>query len=65
MRLPRKRAVLLVAIVLLALGAWAAVPYLRAASLVIRMAGLHGPWLDRLGRFQNGPVTQFIIGFNY
>ena len=57
MRLPRKRTVLLVVVVLLALGAWAAVPYVRAASLVIRMAGLHGAWLDRLGRFENGPVT--------
>jgi hypothetical protein len=57
MRLPRKRVVLLVLVVALGLGAWAAVPYLRAASLVIRMAGLHGEWLDRLGRFQNGPVT--------
>ena len=57
MRLPRKRVVLLVLVVALAAGAWAAVPYVRAASLVIRMAGLHGEWLDRLGRFQNGPVT--------
>ena len=57
MRLPRKRTVLLLVVVLLALGAWTAVPYVRAASLVIRAAGLHGPWLDRLGRFQNGPVT--------
>jgi dienelactone hydrolase len=44
-------------VVLLALGAWAAVPYVRAASLVVRMAGLHGEWLDRLARFENGPVT--------
>jgi dienelactone hydrolase len=44
-------------VVLLALGAWTAVPYVRAASLVIRLAGLHGPWLDRLGAFQNVPVT--------
>ena len=50
MRLPRKRTVLLLVVVLLALGAWAAVPYVRAASLVVRLAGLHGPWLDRLGR---------------
>jgi dienelactone hydrolase len=57
MRLPRKRVVLLVLVVALGLGAWAAVPYLRAAALVVRMAGLHGEWLDRLGRFQNGPVT--------
>ena len=57
MRLPRKRTVLLLVVVLLAIGAWAAVPYVRAASLVIRAAGLHGPWLDRVGRFQNGPVT--------
>jgi dienelactone hydrolase len=57
MRLPRKRTVLLVLVVLLALGAWTAVPYVRAASLVIRMAGLHGEWLDRLAGFQNGPVT--------
>ena len=57
MRLPRKRTVLLLVVVLLALGAWAAVPYVRAASLVIRAAGLHGPWLDRLGAFQNGPVA--------
>jgi dienelactone hydrolase len=57
MRLPRKRVVLLVIVVALALGAWAAIPYLRAASLVIRMAGLHGDWLDRLGRFQNGPIA--------
>jgi dienelactone hydrolase len=57
MRLPRKRTVLLLLVVLLAIGAWTAVPYVRAASLVIRMAGLHGEWLDRLGRFQNGAVT--------
>jgi dienelactone hydrolase len=57
MRLPRKRVVLLVLVAALAAGAWAAIPYVRAASLVIRMAGLHGEWLDRLGRFQNGPVT--------
>jgi fermentation-respiration switch protein FrsA (DUF1100 family) len=57
MRLPRKRVVLLVLVAFLAVGAWASVPYLRAASQVIRMAGLHGEWLDRLGRFQNGPVT--------
>jgi fermentation-respiration switch protein FrsA (DUF1100 family) len=57
MRLSRKRVVLLVLVVVLALGAWAAIPYVRAASLVIRAAGLHGEWLDRLGRFQNGPVT--------
>ena len=57
MRLPRKRTVLLLVVALLALGAWTAVPYVRAASLVIRLAGLHGPWLDRLGRFQNGTVT--------
>jgi dienelactone hydrolase len=57
MRLPRKRVVLLVLVTLLALGAWAAVPYVRAASLVIRMAGLHGELLDRLARFENGPVT--------
>ncbi len=57
MRLPRKRVVLLVVVAALAIGAWAAIPYLRAASLVIRMAGLHGEWLDRLARFQNGPVT--------
>ena len=56
MRLPRKRTVLLLVVVLLALGAWAAVPYVRAASLVVRLAGLHGPWLDRLGAFQTGPV---------
>jgi X-Pro dipeptidyl-peptidase (S15 family) len=57
MRLPKKRTALLLVVVLLALGAWTAVPYVRAASLVIRLAGLHGPWLDRLGRFENGPVT--------
>jgi dienelactone hydrolase len=57
MRLPRKRTVLLLVVVLLALGAWAAVPYVRAASLVVRMAGLHGEWLDRLARFGNAPVT--------
>jgi hypothetical protein len=57
MRLPSKRAVLLVLVAALALGAWAAMPYVRAASLVIRMAGLHGPWVDRLGRFENGPVA--------
>jgi fermentation-respiration switch protein FrsA (DUF1100 family) len=57
MRLPRKRTVLLLVVVLLALGAWTAVPYVRAASLVVRMAGLHGEWLDRLARFENDPVT--------
>ena len=57
MRLPRTRTVLLLVVVLLALGAWTAVPYVRAASLVVRLAGLHGPWLDRLGAFQTGPVT--------
>jgi dienelactone hydrolase len=57
MRLPRKRIVLLVLVVLLALGAWAAIPYVRAASLVVRMAGLRGPWLDRLASFQHVPVT--------
>ena len=57
MRLPRKRVVLLVLVAALAIGAWASIPYLRAASLVIRAAGLHGEWLDRLGRFQNGPVA--------
>jgi dienelactone hydrolase len=57
MRLPRKRTVLLIVVGLLALGTWAAVPYLRAAALVVRMAGLHGPWLDRLAAFQTGPVT--------
>jgi dienelactone hydrolase len=57
MRLPRKRVVLLILVVLLASGAWAAGPYLRAAALVVRMAGLHGPWLDRLAAFQTGPVT--------
>ena len=36
MRLPRKRTVLLLVVVLLALGAWTAVPYVRAASLVVR-----------------------------
>jgi pimeloyl-ACP methyl ester carboxylesterase len=56
MRLLRKR-IVVVLLVLLALGAWAAVPYVRAASLVVRVSGLHGPWLDRLGRFQTGPVT--------
>jgi pimeloyl-ACP methyl ester carboxylesterase len=56
MRLPRKRTVL-VLLVLLAVAAWVAIPYVRAASLVVRMAGLHGPWLDRLAAFQNGPVT--------
>jgi dienelactone hydrolase len=57
MRLPRRRLVLLVLVLALAAGAWAAIPYARAASLVIRLAGLHGPWLDRLGRFENVPVT--------
>ena len=57
MRLSRKRTVLLLVVVLLALGAWTAVPYVRAASLVVRVSGMHGPWLDRLGRFQNGAVT--------
>jgi dienelactone hydrolase len=57
MRLPSKRVVLLTLAGLLVLGAWAAVPYLRAAALVVRAAGLHGPWLDRLGAFQTGPVT--------
>ncbi len=57
MRLTRKRIVVVVLLVLLALGAWTAVPYVRAASLVVRMAGMHGPWLDRLGRFQTGAVT--------
>jgi pimeloyl-ACP methyl ester carboxylesterase len=58
MRLPRKRTVLLLLVVLLALGAWAAVPYVRAASLVIRMAGMHGPSLDRVAAFQNAPFTR-------
>jgi pimeloyl-ACP methyl ester carboxylesterase len=57
MRLPRKRVVLLVVVVALALGAWAAIPYVRAASLVIRLAGLHGEWIDRIGRFENGAVA--------
>ena len=57
MRLPRKRVVLLVVVALLAIAAWTAVPYVRAASLVVRMAGLHGPWLDRLSAFQTEPVT--------
>jgi dienelactone hydrolase len=57
MRLPRKRAVLLTLVGLLALGIWAAVPYASAAALVVRMAGLHGPWLDRLAAFRTGPVT--------
>jgi fermentation-respiration switch protein FrsA (DUF1100 family) len=57
MRLPRKRVVALVLVALLALGVWAAVPYVRAASLVVRMAGLRGPWLDRLASFQTAPVT--------
>ncbi len=57
MRLPRKRVVLLVVVALLAIGASAAVPYVRAASLVVRMAGLHGPWLDRLSAFQTELVT--------
>jgi fermentation-respiration switch protein FrsA (DUF1100 family) len=56
MRLLRKPVVLIL-LALLLIGGWAAIPYVRAASLVIRMAGLHGPWLDRLGRFQNAPVT--------
>jgi fermentation-respiration switch protein FrsA (DUF1100 family) len=56
MRLPRRRIVLLVLVAALAVAAWASMPYLRAASLVVRAAGLHGEWLDRLGRFQNGPV---------
>jgi dienelactone hydrolase len=56
MRLLRNRVVLAL-LALLLIGTWVAIPYVRAASLVVRAAGLHGPWLDRLGRFQNGPVT--------
>lgn len=56
MRLPSKRVVLLLIAVALAVGVWAAIPYVRAASLVVRAAGLHGPWLDRLGHFQNTTV---------
>jgi dienelactone hydrolase len=56
MRLLRKP-VVLVLLSLLLVGGWASVPYLRAASLVVRMAGMHGPWLDRLAGFQNVAVT--------
>jgi len=56
MRLLRKP-VVLVLLVLIVVGVWAAVPYVRAASLVVRMAGIHGPWVERLGRFQNVAVT--------
>ena len=56
MRLPSKRVVLLLIVVALAVGVWAAIPYVRAASLVLRLAGMHGPWLDRLARFQNTAV---------
>jgi len=57
MRLPGRRVVLLTLAVALAAGVWTGIPYVRAASLVVRAAGLHGPWLDRLARFQNGPVA--------
>ena len=57
MRLLTRRTVLLGFLVVLVVGVWTAIPYVRAASLVIRLAGLHGPWLDRIARFENGPVS--------
>jgi dienelactone hydrolase len=56
MRLPSKRVVLLLIAVALAAGAWVGIPYVRAASLVVRLAGMHGPWLDRLARFETTAV---------
>jgi fermentation-respiration switch protein FrsA (DUF1100 family) len=56
MRLLRKRN-LVILLVLLVVAAWVAIPYVRAASLVVRVSGMHGPWLDRLGALQNVAVT--------
>jgi fermentation-respiration switch protein FrsA (DUF1100 family) len=56
MRLLRKRN-LVILLVLLVVAAWVTIPYVRAASLVVRVSGMHGPWLDRLGALQNVAVT--------
>lgn len=57
MRLPSKKVVSLVIAVALAAGVWASIPYVRAASLVVRVAGLHGKWLDRLAGFEHVAVS--------
>jgi dienelactone hydrolase len=48
-------------LVLLLIGGLLAVPsalaHVRAASLVVRAAGLHGPWIDRLARWQTVGVS--------
>lgn len=56
MRLLR-RLILLALIVGLVLAAPVANAYVRAASLVVRAAGMHGPWADRLATWQTGPFT--------
>ena len=56
MRLIR-RLILLACLVVLVLGAPVANAYVRSASLVVRAAGMHGWWVDRLAGWQTRPFT--------
>ncbi len=56
MRLLR-RLILLAVIVGLVLAVPVATGYLRAASLVVRAAGMHGTWTDRLAAWQTRPFS--------
>jgi dienelactone hydrolase len=56
MRLLR-RLILLAVIVGLVLAVPVANGYVRAASLVVRAAGMHGEWVDRLAAYQTRPFS--------
>jgi dienelactone hydrolase len=52
-----RRLTLIAVIVGLALATPVANAYVRAASLVVRAAGMHGTWTDRLAGWQTRPFT--------
>ena len=53
----RRSGTLLVAIVVLVLGGYAAVPYARAVSLIIRAANMGGPTAQKLAALQTHPLA--------
>jgi dienelactone hydrolase len=57
MRLTRRRLILLALVLALVLAIPVAIGYVRAASLVVRVAGMHGQWTDRLAAWQTRPFT--------
>jgi dienelactone hydrolase len=57
MRLTRRRLILLALVIALVFAIPVANGYMRAASLVVRAAGMHGQWVDRLAAWQTRPFT--------